>query len=42
MDYLRVHVSSYQEFKSLVKQYVNKGGACAVSFDISDDVDAQS
>lgn len=39
MDYLCVHVSSYQEFKSLVKQYVNKGGACAVSFD---DVDAQS
>jgi hypothetical protein len=41
MDYLRLHVSSYQEFKSLVEQYVNKGGA-AISFDISDDVDAQS
>jgi len=41
MDYLHLHVSSYQEFKSLVEQYVNKGGA-AVSFDISDNVDAQS
>ena len=41
MDYLHLHVSSYQESKSLVEQYVNKGGA-AVSFDISDNVDAQS
>lgn len=41
MDYLRIHVLSYQEFKSLVEQYVNKGGA-AVSFDKSDNVDAQS
>lgn len=36
MDYLRIHVLSYQEFKSLVEQYVN------VSFDKSDNVDAQS
>lgn len=42
LDYLHVHVSSYQEFKSLVEQYVNKGGVSAVSFDISDDVDAKS
>jgi hypothetical protein len=41
MDYLRTHVSSYQEFKSLVELYMNKGGV-AVSFDISDNVDAQS
>ncbi|WJX65000.1 hypothetical protein P8452_49710 [Trifolium repens] len=35
-------VSSYSEFDSLVQQYVIGGGAPAVSFDISDNVDAQS
>ncbi|MCI13069.1 hypothetical protein A2U01_0034182 [Trifolium medium] len=35
-------VSSYSEFDSLVQQYVIAGGAPAVSFDISDNVDAQS
>lgn len=42
MDYLRAHVSSYQEFKSLVEQCVIKGGVPAISFNISDDVDEQS
>jgi hypothetical protein len=35
-------VSSYSEFDSLVQQYVIAGGAPAVSFDISENVDAQS
>jgi hypothetical protein len=40
MDYLRVYVSSYQEFKSFVEQYVNKEYVSAISFDIYDEMDA--
>ncbi|GAU13358.1 hypothetical protein TSUD_192700 [Trifolium subterraneum] len=42
MNHLCVDVSSYSVFDSLVQEYVIAGGAPAVSFNISDDVDAQS
>ncbi|MCI13971.1 hypothetical protein A2U01_0035096 [Trifolium medium] len=42
MNYLCVDVSSYSVFDGLVQQYVIAGGAPAVSFDICDNVDAQS